>query len=113
MNSQPQVKLRVWQAAFLQKYIQHEVANFLLVATPGAGKTFASLAAMLWLKQNNFVDRIIVVCPSSHLRTQWIEVATKLNIHLNKLEPDEDGYVHLNADYGYSQSQMNFVFNSM
>lgn len=78
--------LRQWQQEFLDKYNVAELRDFLLVATPGAGKTVASLKVAHNLSNSGTIERVIVVCPTDHLRTQWLEDATRVHIHLDKLQ---------------------------
>ena len=75
--------LRAWQAAALQSYFDSDPRDFLAVATPGAGKTsFAlTLAANLFARRQ--IDRVIIVAPTEHLKTQWAEAAAKINIAID------------------------------
>ncbi|MFN2455991.1 MAG: DEAD/DEAH box helicase family protein [Pyrinomonadaceae bacterium] len=91
--------LRPWQQEFLDKYNAAELKDFLLVATPGAGKTVASLKAGHDLLNSGVVQRIVVVCPTDHLRTQWLEDATKVNIHLDKIQLGWSGQIAQTTDY--------------
>jgi len=94
-----QYELRVWQQAFLDEYEVKQLENFLLVATPGAGKTVASLKVAHSLLNSGIVKRVVIVCPTDHLRNQWIQEATNVNIHLDKLGTDWNGRVHVSEDY--------------
>lgn len=91
--------LRLWQQEFLDRYNAAELQNFLLVATPGAGKTIASLKAAHELLKFGIVQRIIIVCPSDNLRTQWLDEATKVNIHLDKIQLGWSGQIAQTTDY--------------
>jgi superfamily II DNA or RNA helicase len=52
MKSAFEFKPRKWQESFFEDYIKSQKENFLLIAIPGSGKTFASLeAARIWLRQ--------------------------------------------------------------
>ncbi len=75
--------LRAWQAAALQRYFDADPKDFLAVATPGAGKTsFAlNLAANLFSRRQ--IDRVIIVAPTEHLKTQWADAAAKVNIPID------------------------------
>ena len=56
-------------------------ADFLAVATPGAGKTtFALTAARLAMP--NLPGRPIVVAPTRHLKEQWADAAARFGFHL-------------------------------
>ena len=75
--------LRAWQEAALQSYFDTDPRDFLAVATPGAGKTsFAlTLAANLFARRQ--IDRVIIVAPTEHLKTQWAEAAAKINLAID------------------------------
>ena len=75
--------LRAWQSAALQSYFDSDPRDFLAVATPGAGKTsFAlTLAANLFARRQ--IDRVIIVAPTEHLKTQWAEAAAKINLAID------------------------------
>jgi superfamily II DNA or RNA helicase len=76
-------QLRAWQTAALQQYFESDPRDFLAVATPGAGKTsFAlNLAAKLFARRQ--IDRVIIVAPTEHLKTQWAEAADKINLRID------------------------------
>lgn len=67
--------LRGWQAEALQRLIPHASPNFLVTATPGAGKTRFALGAARELLDAEVIQRVVVVCPTSHLRGQWKDAA--------------------------------------
>src|SRR3954452_20986968 len=79
-NSRP---LRAWQQAALQRYEEQSPKDFLVTATPGAGTpTFAlTLAARLLARRE--VARVVVVCPTDHLRLQWADAADRMGIVLD------------------------------
>lgn len=64
-----------WQETALEEFLRHEGADFLTVATPGAGKTRFALSAARELIDVARVAHVIVVVPSRHLRSQWAEAA--------------------------------------
>jgi len=67
--------LRAWQSAALEQYEADRHDDFLVTATPGAGKTTFALTLAARLVARRTVDRVIVVAPTDHLRTQWAEAA--------------------------------------
>ena len=67
--------LRAWQSAALDLYEAGRHEDFLVTATPGAGKTTFALTLAARLVDRRVVDRVIVVAPTDHLRTQWAEAA--------------------------------------
>jgi superfamily II DNA or RNA helicase len=85
----------------LEKYESSEPTDFLTTATPGAGKTTFALTLALRLQARRQVDRVIVVAPTDHLRTQWADAAAgvglaldpKLTNSVGPVRPGLDGYV--------------------
>ncbi|HET7355668.1 MAG TPA: DEAD/DEAH box helicase [Nocardioidaceae bacterium] len=73
-------KLRAWQAAAMEKYFAGEPRDFLAVATPGAGKTTFALTVAAELLSRRVVDRVTVVAPTEHLKTQWADAAARAGI---------------------------------
>ncbi|MDK9650058.1 DEAD/DEAH box helicase [Propionibacterium freudenreichii] len=76
-------RLRAWQAAALEQYRDQAPRDFLAVATPGAGKTAFALRVAAELLSARVIQRITVVCPTEHLKTQWAEAAAKVGIQLD------------------------------
>ncbi len=76
-------KLRAWQQEALEAYFEREPRDFLVAATPGAGKTTFALTLAHELLQQRTVDQIIVVAPTEHLKTQWADAAARLSIRLD------------------------------
>jgi superfamily II DNA or RNA helicase len=94
--------LRGWQRAALSAYLAEQPRrDFLVTATPGAGKTTFALALARGLLTKRVIDRVIVVCPTDHLRTQWADAADSVGIALDgalsnavgPVRPDLAGYV--------------------
>ena len=79
----PGTRLRSWQREALAKYDTEPRKDFLVTATPGAGKTTFALTLAVGLIERRVVDRIIVVAPTDHLRTQWAEAAEQFGIALD------------------------------
>ena len=76
---------RGWQADFLARHAKHSGKDFLLVVTPGAGKTLAACQAMRGSEQ------IVVVCPTTALRSQWADAADRVGLHLDPRWRNADG----------------------
>jgi superfamily II DNA or RNA helicase len=76
-------KLRAWQQEALERYLDTIPRDFLAVATPGAGKTTFALRVATELLERGQVQRISVVCPTEHLKTQWAEAAHRVGIRLD------------------------------
>ena len=75
--------LRAWQAAAMHDYFDRSPRDFLAVATPGAGKTTFALSVAAELLGRRIVDRITVVAPTEHLKSQWAEAAARAGIPLD------------------------------
>jgi superfamily II DNA or RNA helicase len=84
------VQLRPWQRAAFDKFAASEHPDYLAVATPGAGKTTFALACARWaLGQQR--RRIVVVAPTTHLKTQWVHAAHRMGLHLDHQWSPTDG----------------------
>jgi len=84
------VQLRQWQRAAFDKFAASEHADFLTVATPGAGKTTFALACARWALAEQR-RRIVVVAPTTHLKTQWVQAAHRMGLHLDHQWSPADG----------------------
>ena len=80
MSSQ---RLRAWQRAALEQYLNDQPRDFLAVATPGAGKTTFALTVAGELLGRRLVDRVVIVAPTEHLKVQWAEAAGRAGIPLD------------------------------
>ena len=87
VGSSSLVAVRPWQAAFLSQHAVEARPDFLLVATPGAGKTLAACHAA---RAAN-AERVIVVCPTVALRAQWADAADVVGLHLDPRWRNADG----------------------
>ncbi len=76
-------KLRAWQQAALTAYFERSPKDFLAVATPGAGKTTFALTVASELLSRRIVDRIVIVAPTEHLKTQWADAADRVGIPID------------------------------
>ena len=76
-------KLRAWQAEALERYLTEQPRDFLAVATPGAGKTTFALRVATELLDRGVVDRVTVVTPTEHLKTQWADAAARVGIAID------------------------------
>jgi superfamily II DNA or RNA helicase len=76
-------KLRAWQAAALEQYLAQAPQDFLAVATPGAGKTTFALRVATELLRAGIVQRLTVVVPTEHLKTQWADAAHRVGIRID------------------------------
>jgi superfamily II DNA or RNA helicase len=86
--------LRAWQVEFLSFQAAAPGPDFLLVATPGAGKTLAACQAA----RAAGVEQVIVVCPTVALRAQWADAADVVGLHLDPRWRNADGGWHPDVD---------------
>ena len=75
--------LRGWQRRALVRYLSAKPQDFLLVATPGAGKTAFALRIAGELLADGTVERITVVVPTEHLKSQWAAAGSVAGIALD------------------------------
>jgi superfamily II DNA or RNA helicase len=75
--------LRAWQADAISRYFAIGPQDYLTVATPGAGKTTFALTIAAELLARRIVERITVVAPTEHLKTQWAEAAGRVGIPID------------------------------
>lgn len=93
--------LRAWQQRALAAYDRQRPGDFLVTATPGSGKTTFALELAARLVAQREVDRVVVVAPTDHLRTQWaaaafaagLELDPTLGNEVGPVRPGMDGYV--------------------
>ncbi len=93
--------LRTWQRDALERYAATDPEDFLVSATPGAGKTTFALTLAQQLRDRRQISRVVVVVPTDHLRTQWADAAAAAGLSLDPkltnaagpLRPGFDGYV--------------------
>ena len=75
--------LRSWQRDAYHAYFRGDRRDFLLVATPGAGKTTFALSVAAELIARREISAITVVTPTEHLKHQWALAAHRLGISLD------------------------------
>lgn len=85
------VTLRPWQKAALERMAASTSADFLAVATPGAGKTTFALTAARQALAADPGRRLVVVVPTAHLKSQWARAAVALDLHLDPQWSAADG----------------------
>lgn len=87
---------REWQTHARDLFLSKPKRDFTVAATPGAGKTYFSLALAKLLLDEGTVQRIIVVVPTDALRQQWADEATKAGLSLMPVscqdDYEKDGY---------------------
>ncbi|MEA3056857.1 MAG: hypothetical protein QOD30_2289 [Actinomycetota bacterium] len=77
------IRLRPWQKAALERFAAGGAGDFLAVATPGAGKTTFALTAARHALADRRANRIIVVTPTAHLKSQWAQAASAFDLELD------------------------------
>ncbi len=75
--------LRSWQREAYAEYFRTARRDFLLVATPGAGKTAYALTVAAELLRRREVATVTVVTPTEHLKHQWAAAAERFGIGLD------------------------------
>lgn len=88
--------LRVWQREAFELYQRDQPSDFLTVATPGAGKTTFALTIAADLLARGIVERVVIVTPTDHLKTQWALAASGIGI---TLDPSLAGQGVLGSDF--------------
>jgi len=86
-------ELRKWQQEAFDKYLQHTDVDFLLEATPGAGKTSFSLRLAHYLLHTQQVTQVIIVCPTDHLKRQWARESSQVGIELDPSHSIANGFI--------------------
>jgi superfamily II DNA or RNA helicase len=77
------VPLRSWQKDAYHEYFRLPRRDFLLVATPGSGKTAYALTITAELLARREIAAVTVVTPTEHLKHQWSRAAQSLGIPLD------------------------------
>jgi superfamily II DNA or RNA helicase len=93
-----------WQRRAIEKFeALGSPKDFLVCATPGAGKTNWALKMARRLLDEGAVGRVAVVAPTDALRTQWADEAAKFGIQLAAVSEatdyDKKGYNGYVATY--------------
>lgn len=90
----PWVKsLRTWQQDAFNAYVRAGKENFLLVATPGAGKTMAAARIAHALLSEQIAQQLVVIVPTAHLRRQWAESLATVGLHIDPRWQNGDGAI--------------------
>ncbi len=69
----------------------HSATSFLASATPAAGKTTFGLHIAHRMLSANFVSRVVVAGPTTHICRQWAADAGRYGIDLEPNRPNSDG----------------------
>jgi len=88
----PQLRdLRGWQKDAYHEYFRLPRRDFLLVATPGAGKTAYALTVAAELLARREVATLTVVTPTEHLKHQWAQAAGQFGIAIDSAYSNAQG----------------------
>ena len=92
MSIPPQLSdLRGWQKDAYHEYFRLPRRDFLLVATPGAGKTAYALTVAAELLARREVATLTVVTPTEHLKHQWAQAASRFGIAIDSAYSNAQG----------------------
>ncbi len=83
--------LRGWQKDAYHEYFRLPRRDFLLVATPGAGKTTYALTLAAELLARREVARLTIVTPTEHLKHQWAAAAKRFGIAIDSRYSNAQG----------------------
>ncbi len=83
--------LRGWQKDAYHEYFRLPRRDFLLVATPGAGKTAYALTVAAELLARREVAFLTIVTPTEHLKHQWAAAAARFGIAIDSAYRNAQG----------------------
>ena len=83
--------LRGWQKDAYHEYFKVPRRDFLLVATPGAGKTRYALTVAAELLARREVATLTIVTPTEHLKHQWAQAASWFGIAIDSAYSNAQG----------------------
>jgi superfamily II DNA or RNA helicase len=83
--------LRGWQKDAYHEYFRLPRRDFLLVATPGAGKTAYALTVAAELLARREIATLTVVTPTEHLKHQWAQAASRFGIAIDSAYSNAQG----------------------
>jgi superfamily II DNA or RNA helicase len=84
-------KPRGWQKAAYEEYFRVTRRDFLLVATPGAGKTAYALTVASELLARREIAALTIVTPTEHLKFQWAQAAARFGIAIDPAYSNAQG----------------------
>jgi superfamily II DNA or RNA helicase len=85
------IGLRGWQKDAYHEYFRQPRRDFLLVATPGAGKTTYALTVAAELLARREIAGLTIVTPTDHLKHQWAESARRFGIAIDSKYSNAQG----------------------
>lgn len=81
---------RLWQQRATEAFYANTNKDFLVAATPGAGKTRFALDLGNALLGQGLIDRVVVVVPTDALRQQWADAAAGRGLQLRPVGDETD-----------------------
>ncbi|MFF4779394.1 DEAD/DEAH box helicase family protein [Microtetraspora fusca] len=82
--------LREWQAQARSAFYSMGHRDFLVAATPGAGKTRFALTLARELLDARTAEKVVIVVPTDALRRQWADAGAELGLSLMPVSVPED-----------------------
>ncbi len=82
--------LRNWQVAGLEAFAASGLEDFLVAATPGAGKTTFALTSAKMMHRLRGIQYVIIVVHTNAIRQQWCASAAQHGLQLLPLREPED-----------------------
>jgi superfamily II DNA or RNA helicase len=83
--------LRGWQQEAYEEYFRAAKRDFLVVATPGAGKTTYALTIARELLARREVMSVTIITPTEHLKHQWSQAAERFGIAIDSKYRNSQG----------------------
>lgn len=102
------MELRKWQQECVDDYVECGLPqNYLISATPGAGKTAVAMSIATLLFEQDRIDRVVTISPTLPVRDNWVQIASRFGIELRPndldwnvaLDGDACTYASLLGDY--------------
>jgi superfamily II DNA or RNA helicase len=84
------MQLRTWQREALDTITAGAKADYLIEATPGAGKTVFALTLAQQRLAEGAAQRVVVVVPSDSLRQQWADAGDRAGVRLMPVKENSD-----------------------
>lgn len=96
--SRAERQLLRWQSAVQADYLAKRQRDYLLVAVPGAGKTFWAMHTARELIRSGHIQKVVVVAPTTHVKHQWATTAHELGLNIAPDYRNTDGWWPRDAD---------------
>ena len=87
-----------WQLSVQADYLGKLQKDYLLVAVPGAGKTFWTMHTARELIKAGRIEQVAIVAPTTHVKGQWARTAHELGLDIESNYRNSDGAWPRDAD---------------